>query len=178
MADFITDRNLLNPRFEGYKLSPLPQEEHVLRYPLASKPTQANVSGRTKVPLSFQEVQSRVTHKHLAVCRQSKRAAYVDAGLTVIGIDVDEASQFLFFGGESGWIDEHPCCEVGNIKTYLPSPLRAAKAHSIVRGRVPAAGVPFRCVCGRVVPLRLRRPRLAICSSYQRHRPSRVAGDV
>ena len=87
------NRALLNPRFDGYKFEPLEHDEVISHYPLEHKVSQTNVSVRA--PLSFQEVQSRVTHNHLAICNQSRRAAYVDAELRVIGIDVDEVSRVL-----------------------------------------------------------------------------------
>ncbi|TFK91115.1 hypothetical protein K466DRAFT_644078 [Polyporus arcularius HHB13444] len=90
MPTFTTDRSLLNPRFDGYKFAPLNYDEVTSHHPLEHKLSQTNVSGRN--PLSFQEVQSRVTHNHLAVCRQTRRAAYVDAELRVIGVDLDEAT--------------------------------------------------------------------------------------
>ena len=104
MPDFTPDRALLNPRFDGYKFSPLEYEDVASRYPLEHKLTQTNVSGRA--PLSFQEVQSRVTHNHLAVCSQTRRAAYVDAELRVVGFDLDEVSicarcQTLLVGREA-----------------------------------------------------------------------------
>jgi hypothetical protein len=73
--EFCTNRALLNPKFEGYKLEPVPQENVVLRFKLDHKPTQATASG--KVPLSFQEMQSRITHNHLYVA-DSGLAIYVD----------------------------------------------------------------------------------------------------
>ncbi|KAG6830130.1 hypothetical protein H0H87_009028 [Tephrocybe sp. NHM501043] len=72
MDTFQPNRALLNPKFEGYKLDPVSQEEIVVRFPLQFKPTQATVSGKS--PLSFQEVQSRITHNHLATCAESQRA--------------------------------------------------------------------------------------------------------
>ena len=89
MANFQPNRSLLNPSFEGYKLSALEQDAFVRRYPLTFKPTQATVSGRTKSPLSFEEVQSRITHNHLAVSSDGKNAIYVDKDLNVIGITID-----------------------------------------------------------------------------------------
>lgn len=90
MSSFIPDRSLLNPKFDGYKFSPLEFDEVASRYPLEHKLSQTNVSGRA--PLSFQEVQSRVTHNHLAVCNQTRRAVYVNAELKVVGFDLDEVS--------------------------------------------------------------------------------------
>ena len=93
MPTFSPDRSLLNPRFDGYKFAPLEYDEVTSHHPLEHKLSQTNVSGRN--PLSFQEVQSRVTHNHLAVCSQTRRAAYVDADLRVIGVDLDEVSSVL-----------------------------------------------------------------------------------
>ncbi|KAI0632103.1 hypothetical protein C8Q77DRAFT_1074185 [Trametes polyzona] len=90
MPTFSPNRSLLNPKFDGYKFAPLEYDEVTAHYPLEHRPTQTNVSGRA--PLSFQEVQSRVLHNHLAVCAQSRRAVYVDAELRVVAADVDEAS--------------------------------------------------------------------------------------
>ena len=88
MVDFATNRSLLNPKFEGYKLSLLEQDEHVSNYPLRFSPSQANVSGRTKTPLSFEEVQSRITHNHLAISSDNKSALYVDGEYNVIGVEL------------------------------------------------------------------------------------------
>ena len=78
--EFCTKRALLNPKFEGYKLELIPQENAVLRFKLDHKPTQATASG--KVPLSFQEMQSRITHNHLCVT-DSGLAIYVDEDYNV-----------------------------------------------------------------------------------------------
>ncbi|KAH9854666.1 hypothetical protein C2E23DRAFT_867262 [Lenzites betulinus] len=90
MPTFTPDRSLLNPKFDGYKFSPLEYEEVTSHYPLEHKLSQTNASGRA--PLSFQEVQSRVLHNHLTICSQSKRAVYVDAELRIVGVDLDETS--------------------------------------------------------------------------------------
>ncbi|KAG6878910.1 hypothetical protein C0992_006732 [Termitomyces sp. T32_za158] len=90
MNAFEPTRTLLNPKFEGYKLDPVSQDEIVARFPLQYKPTQATVSGKS--PLSFQEVQSRITHNHLAICTEASRAMYVDSVYRVILIDIDPAT--------------------------------------------------------------------------------------
>lgn len=90
MPTFTPDRSLLNPKFDGYKFSPLGYDEVTSHYPLEHKLSQTNASGRA--PLSFQEVQSRVLHNHLTICSQSKRAVYVDAELRIVGVDLDEVS--------------------------------------------------------------------------------------
>ncbi|OJT15270.1 NudC domain-containing protein 1 [Trametes pubescens] len=90
MTTFTPDRSLLNPKFDGYKFSPLDYDEVTTHHPLANRLSQTNVSGRA--PLSFQEVQSRVLHNHLALCSGSRRAAYVDAELRVVVVDLDESA--------------------------------------------------------------------------------------
>ncbi|KAG6814254.1 hypothetical protein H0H92_015369 [Tricholoma furcatifolium] len=87
---FKPSRTLLNPKFEGYKLDPIAQDDIVARFPLQFKPTQATVSGKS--PLSFQEVQSRITHNHLVVCPEAERALYVDSTFKVILIDINTTS--------------------------------------------------------------------------------------
>ncbi|KZT12048.1 uncharacterized protein LAESUDRAFT_733918 [Laetiporus sulphureus 93-53] len=89
MSTFEPVRSLLNPKFEGYKLAPLDQEHIVSRYPLQYKPSQSNVSGRSLV--SFQEVQSRISHNHLTIS-PSGSAVYVDADLRVVSVQLDKAS--------------------------------------------------------------------------------------
>lgn len=90
---FRVDRSLLNPKFEGYKLSILPQEEAVSQFPLVNRPTQVATSG--KVPLAFQEVQSRITHNHLVVHNGSGRAVYIDAEYSIILVELDWVSGLL-----------------------------------------------------------------------------------
>ena len=102
MPSFTPDRSLLDPKFEGYRLEPIPQEDVVTRYDLQFKLTQATVSpaASARSSLSMQEVQSRITHNHLAVSpaptTQGGRALYVDAELSVVVVDVDLVS-FLHF---------------------------------------------------------------------------------
>lgn len=84
---FSPSRTLLNPKFEGYKLDLVSQEDIVARYPLEYKPTQATVSGRST--FSLQEIQSRITHNHLAVWSKAGRAVYVDSDARVIAVDID-----------------------------------------------------------------------------------------
>jgi hypothetical protein len=78
--EFSTNKALLNPKFEGYKLELIPQENAVFRFKLDHKSTQATASG--KAPLSFQEMQSRITHNHLYVS-DSGLAIYIDENYNV-----------------------------------------------------------------------------------------------
>ncbi|CAA7261514.1 unnamed protein product [Cyclocybe aegerita] len=89
MDSFVVNRALLNPKFEGYKLEAIPQEQAVSRYALSRKPTQATASGR--LPLSFEEMRSRITHNHLAVDAESGQAAYVDQDYNVCLVGIPAA---------------------------------------------------------------------------------------
>ena len=95
MPAFEPSRRLLNPRFDGYKFQPLDLDAVASHHALAHRLSQTNVSGRAA--LSFQEVRSRVRHNHLAVCGgRATRAAYVDAELRVVVIDIEEVSLTSF----------------------------------------------------------------------------------
>jgi hypothetical protein len=95
MYDFKPDKALLNPKFEGYKLDPVEQDELVSRFPLLYQPSQSIVSA-TKAPLSFPEVQSRITHNHLIVSPDGSRAVYVDSEYRIISIDFTTVSPTPF----------------------------------------------------------------------------------
>ncbi|KAJ7675850.1 hypothetical protein DFH06DRAFT_1317990 [Mycena polygramma] len=84
---FATKRSLVNPKFEGYKLDAIDQERCAARYNLQYTLTQATVS--THSPLSFHEVQSRITHNHIAAAPDGARAVYVDAQYRVILVDLE-----------------------------------------------------------------------------------------
>lgn len=85
MADFSPNRELLNPKFEGYKLQVI--SPGIARHGLPYKPTQVTTSGRS--PLSLQEVQSRITHNHLVLSPAPGRALYIDADHRVVVVDID-----------------------------------------------------------------------------------------
>ena len=88
METFVVNRSLLNPRFEGYKLDLISQEQAVKSYHLQYRPTQATTS--TRALLSFQDVQSRITHNHLCVsAEEGAPALYVDSDYNVVVIEVD-----------------------------------------------------------------------------------------
>jgi len=92
MSSFTANRSLLNPKFEGYKLELIPQERAVSRFKLSRKPTQATAS--IKVPLSFQEMRSRISHNHLTVDSESGQIIYVDEEYNVclIGVPMTRVS--------------------------------------------------------------------------------------
>ncbi|KAG2129105.1 hypothetical protein DEU56DRAFT_982371 [Suillus clintonianus] len=85
MSSFTPNHALLNPKFEGYKLAVISQEDAVTRFGLEYRPTQVANSGRS--PLSFKEVQSRITHNHLAMANDSGRCLYIDSEHHVILVD-------------------------------------------------------------------------------------------
>ncbi|EKM51516.1 uncharacterized protein PHACADRAFT_127148 [Phanerochaete carnosa HHB-10118-sp] len=91
MPVFETERSLLNPKFEGYKLDAIDQDDVVARYPLPHILNQSSPAGRS--PLSFQEVQSRIRHNHLVVGPDG-RSVYIDHDLRVIAVDVDIGPSF------------------------------------------------------------------------------------
>lgn len=88
MTDFTPTHSLLNPKFEGYKLFLLDQDDVVRRYDLPYKTTQASSHGKS--PLTFQEVQSRITHNHFVPSATKGRGIYVDTNHQVIVIDVGD----------------------------------------------------------------------------------------
>ncbi|KAF9241185.1 hypothetical protein BU15DRAFT_45336 [Melanogaster broomeanus] len=88
MADFTPTRSLLNPKFEGYKLQLLDQDDIVRRYDLPYKTTQAATYGKS--PLTVQEVQSRITHNHFALSTTTGRGIYVDANHQVVVVDIGD----------------------------------------------------------------------------------------
>ena len=93
-SDFKPNRSLLNPKFEGYKFNPLPQDDLTRRYGLRYKPSQTNTStSRSTQPMSFQEVQSRITHNHLTVRPDPALGIYVDVEHRVIGVTIDPVSE-------------------------------------------------------------------------------------
>ena len=92
--NFKPNRSLLNPKFEGYKFNPLPQDDLTRRCGLQYKPSQTNTSAsRSTQPMSFQEVQSRITHDHLTVRANPALGVYVDVEHRVIGVNIDPVSE-------------------------------------------------------------------------------------
>ena len=92
--DFELNRSLLNPKFEGYRFNPLPQDNLTHRYGLQYKPSQTNApASRSSQPMSLQEVQSRITHNHLTVKPGSGLGVYVDSQHRVIGVTIDPVSE-------------------------------------------------------------------------------------
>ncbi|KAG0693180.1 hypothetical protein DFH29DRAFT_816611 [Suillus ampliporus] len=95
MSSFTPNHDLLNPKFEGYRLEVISQEDAVTRFGLEYRPTQVANSGRS--PLSFKEVQSRITHNHLATANGSGRCLYIDSEHRVILVDLTNGSHTPLF---------------------------------------------------------------------------------
>ena len=96
MSDFTPTHGLLNPKFEGYKLRLLDQDDVVRRYDLPYKTTQASSYGKS--PLTFQEVQSRITHNHFVSSTIKGRGIYVDTNHQVIVVDVGDVRRCSSIG--------------------------------------------------------------------------------
>ncbi|KAG8804507.1 hypothetical protein FRC16_007916 [Serendipita sp. 398] len=99
-------RELLNSKFDGYKLAPIPENNAVKMTPLPrSGLSQATVSASSH--LYFQEVQSRVRHNHLAVglisSPQSPSATlgYVDKEGAFTLVLIDRVSYIFTHTGHS-----------------------------------------------------------------------------
>ena len=89
---FEPNKSLLNPKFEGYKLDAIDQDQVLTRFKLEHPLSQSSAAGRS--PLSFQEVQSRIRHNHLVVGPDG-RAVYVDAEMRVVSMTWDEVSVWI-----------------------------------------------------------------------------------
>jgi hypothetical protein len=97
---FMVKRDLMNPKFDGYKLSPLSESDSVSTISLPSDGiSQATVS--TNSHLYFQEVQSRVRHNHLAIASASSDSsvpatfAYIDKNRVFTTVVIDQVSPML-----------------------------------------------------------------------------------
>ena len=86
MESFAVQRALLNQKFESYKLDILPQDQAVRRYDLPFKPSRSTVSG--SAPLTFQEMQSRISHNHLSLDSETGLAVYVDSVNQVVVVNL------------------------------------------------------------------------------------------
>ncbi|KAJ3828756.1 hypothetical protein F5880DRAFT_1471879 [Lentinula raphanica] len=86
MSNFKLNRKLLNPKFEGYKFDFVDQEQVVSRHPLQHPATQT--TSATQSWLSFHEVESRITHNHLALSSEGTDAIYVDEDCNVVLISI------------------------------------------------------------------------------------------
>jgi hypothetical protein len=92
---FNVKRSLLNPKFDGYKLSSISDRDCVSTVSLPAQGlSQSTVS--VKSHLYFQEVQSRVRHNHLAVAIDSAVSspiatfAYIDKEMVFTSVLIDQ----------------------------------------------------------------------------------------
>lgn len=77
---FTPRRPLLNPHFEGYKLSFTPAP-HIVSVPLEHRATQSRSGTHA---LGFQEVSSRVRHNHLAVSESDAVYIAEDGSVVIV----------------------------------------------------------------------------------------------
>ncbi|KAG8714074.1 hypothetical protein FRC09_018033 [Ceratobasidium sp. 395] len=92
---FSHNQSLLNPKFDGYKLKLLEQEDCIRTHALPPPGvTQAAISGRRIVP--FTEVSARIKHNHLRVGLGEKELAYVDQNGGVVLVTIDGENKPLF----------------------------------------------------------------------------------
>jgi len=90
---FQPNRQLLNPKFDGYKLSPVSEADAVASFQLpGSGISQSTVSSQSH--LFFPEVQSRIRHNHLAIAQDNKSFCYIDKDGQVILITLDEVCAY------------------------------------------------------------------------------------
>ena len=86
-------RQLLNPKFDGYKLSPVSEADAVASFQLPGLGiSQSTVSPQSH--LLFPEVQSRIRHNHLAVAQNEKSVCYIDKDGQVIVVTLDEVCSY------------------------------------------------------------------------------------
>ena len=139
--DFKTNRSLLNPKFEGYRFAPLPRDGLARRYGLRYKPSQTNTSPSLSAqPMSFQEVQSRITHNHLTVRPGSALGVYVDADHRVIGVTVDPVSVRFPWELSSPELVKQITFEItSSIISELPQPVRSSGTRGSRRAEYPSS---------------------------------------
>ncbi|KAF8517427.1 hypothetical protein BU17DRAFT_49856 [Hysterangium stoloniferum] len=92
MTKFTPNRSLLDPRFEGYKLSftPSPALQYVL-LPKHASQSRVGVSS-----LGFQQVASRVRHNHLAVGDGNAMYVADDGSVVLVTIDGEPSLRIVF----------------------------------------------------------------------------------
>ena len=97
---FNVKRSLLNPKFDGYKLSSISDRDCVSTISLPAQGlSQSTVSAKSH--LYFQEVQSRVRHNHLAVAIDSAASdpiatfAYIDKERVFTSVLIDQVRKMV-----------------------------------------------------------------------------------
>lgn len=132
---------MLNPKFEGYRFSPLRQDGLTRRFGLQYKPSQTNTSlSLSAQPMSFQEVQSRITHNHLTIRPGSALGVYVDAEHRVIGVTVDPVSVRPHRGSSSPELIEQTTLRTTfSLIAELPRSVRTSGIHDPRRAEYPSS---------------------------------------
>lgn len=106
-------RELLNPKFEGYKLTPFPEKECLTRAKVPGGKLQINKIGHSN-RLGFRDLQARVRFSHLAAGFPKSRtvgtAYYVDHGYNVIQVSFDEVCS-----------NENSCINLFSLTAVEPS---------------------------------------------------------
>lgn len=93
-SEFVPNKALLNPKFEGYKLDPLDSDTCVLSFALPGEgATQSTVrSSQLYSQSSFKEVRNRIRHNHLSPAFVGTNAGYIDKNGTFVIITYDLVS--------------------------------------------------------------------------------------
>lgn len=86
MALFPTERALLYPQFETYRLHSLDPDEDVVLYRLPGEGATQSRVGYNKHTLTYKEVKARIGWNHL--CVQGRRGVYVDAEWNIVGFEL------------------------------------------------------------------------------------------
>jgi len=106
---FQPKRQLLNPKFDGYKLYPVSEADAVASFQLpGSGISQSTVSPQSH--LFFPEVQSRIRHNHLAIAQDNKSICYIDKDGQVILITLDEVCAYQQVAPGSGLVSYFRTC--------------------------------------------------------------------
>jgi hypothetical protein len=86
---FRPNRQLLTPKFDGYKLSPVSEADAVASFQLpGSGVSQSTVASHSH--LFFPEIQSRIRHNHLAIAEDDKSVCYIDEDGQVVLVTLEE----------------------------------------------------------------------------------------
>ena len=140
--DFTLNHSLLNPKFEGYKFNPLSQDNLTRRYDLQHKPSQTSTSSsHSTQPMSFQEVQSRITHNHLTVRPNSALGVYVDGERRVIGVTIDPVSALTPYSlaGSPELAEQITLQPTFSVIVELPLSIQSSGTHDPRRAEYPSS---------------------------------------
>lgn len=97
-SEFVPNKALLNPKFEGYKLDPLDSDSCVFEYALPGEgATQSTVRSTAQLysQPTFQEVRNRIRHNHLSPARVGGQTGYIDKSGTFVIAAFDFVSRLV-----------------------------------------------------------------------------------